>query len=554
MLSGGHVIISRDSAPLDPRRSPGASASNLPRVLAALAALSGGAAWVIFFRQGLVLSHYDAKAHLVVARRAFDNLTPGWQQIGAVWLPLPHILDMLPVQVDLFYRTGLFASIVSIACLAITCYASARLILHTTGSSLGAVTCSVLLVVNPNLLYLHTTPMTEPLLLGATLLVVLWLVEWVDAPGFGLPGSGFELPWKLGCALFAAMWTRYEAWPVVGAAIAAAGYAVWRRGARLPDTVGCLARLAFWPALAVLLFLFNSRVTVGAWFVSDGFYVVDPTYADQPWRTLIGIWWGTHQLSGYAIEAVALIAAAWVAWRGLARRQNAPLLITLALLATAVLPFVAFYDGHPYRIRYMIPTVAACALFSGLAVGLLRSPVAGALPWTPGAPRSQVRATGDWGSSWPAWSMALLLVGSLLIESPPWNPRAPMLLEAQWDRGASIGRRDVTACLARDYHGEKILASMGSLAHYMQELSANGFQIADFINEGNGEIWNLALTTGPAPHAGWMLVEEVAEGGDVLAARITSNGAFATGMRRVCEGGGVALYKRDLTVQTASLR
>ena len=150
--------------------------------------------------------------------------------------------------------------------------------------------------------------------------------------------------------------------------------------------------------------------------------------------------------------------------------------------------------------------------------------------------------------------MALLLVGSLLIESPPWNPRAPMLLEAQWDRGASIGRRDVTACLARDYHGEKILASMGSLAHYMQELSANGFQIADFINEGNGEIWNLALTTGPAPHAGWMLVEEVAEGGDVLAARITSNGAFATGMRRVCEGGGVALYKRDLTVQTASLR
>jgi hypothetical protein len=95
---------------------------------------------------------------------------------------------------------------------------------------------------------------------------------------------------------------------------------------------------------------------------------------------------------------------------------------------------------------------------------------------------------------------------------------------------------------------------MGSLAHYMQELSANGFHIADFINEGNGEIWNLALATGPAPHAGWMLVEEVAEGGDVLAAHIASNGAFLTGMRRVCEGGGVALYKRDFTAQAASLR
>src|SRR6188508_1490873 len=115
MLSGGHVIISK-----------------LPRLLAVVAAVAGGVAWVVFFRQGLVLSHYDAKAHLVVARRVFDNLTPGWQQIGAVWLPLPHLLDMLPVQVDVFYRTGLFASIISIACLAVTSSASARLILRTT--------------------------------------------------------------------------------------------------------------------------------------------------------------------------------------------------------------------------------------------------------------------------------------------------------------------------------------------------------------------------------------------------------------------------------------
>ncbi len=63
----------------------------------------------------LVLSHYDAKAHLVVARRVIDNLTPGWRQIGAVWLPLPHLLQMLPVQVDLLYRTGAFGSLVSIA-------------------------------------------------------------------------------------------------------------------------------------------------------------------------------------------------------------------------------------------------------------------------------------------------------------------------------------------------------------------------------------------------------------------------------------------------------
>jgi hypothetical protein len=166
----------------------------------------------------------------------------------------------------------------------------------------------------------------------------------------------------------------------------------------------------------------------------------------------------------------------------------------------------------------MVPLVAACALMGGLAAGLAR------------------RATVP---------LAALLVISALIESPPWNAQAPMLLEAQWDRPASLGRRAVTECLTREFRGEKILASMGSLAHYMQELSHSGFAIADFLHEGNGEIWKLALETGPAPHTRWMLVEEQAEGGDQLAQRIRQDPAFARGMTKVCEGGGVALYQRE---------
>jgi hypothetical protein len=42
-----------------------------------------------------------------------------------------------------------------------------------------------------------------------------------------------------------------------------------------------------------------------------------------------------------------------------------------------------------------------------------------------------------------------------------------------------------------------------------------------------------------------MLVEEESEGGDVLARRIRDRAAFTAGMTRVCEGGGVALYRRS---------
>ena len=91
-----------------------------------------------------------------------------------------------------------------------------------------------------------------------------------------------------------------------------------------------------------------------------------------------------------------------------------------------------------------------------------------------------------------------------------------MVQEAQWDAPFSLGRRNVTACLMREYRGERILASMGSLAHYMQELSHAGINIRDFVHEGNLPYWQEAIEA-PKGRVGWILVEERAEGGDMLA-------------------------------------
>ena len=38
-------------------------------------------------------------------------------------------------------------------------------------------------------------------------------------------------------------------------------------------------------------------------------------------------------------------------------------------LATAAVPWLAFLDGHPYRIRYMVPLLAAQAIGAGVAAG-----------------------------------------------------------------------------------------------------------------------------------------------------------------------------------------
>jgi hypothetical protein len=485
-------------------------------VLAAVAALAGLAAWAFYLQQDLVLTHYDAKAHLVVARRIIDNLTPGWRQIGAVWLPLPHLLQALPTQVDLLYRTGASGSLLSIGALTVTVWAFARTVLMLTGSPLGALTAAALVLANPNLLYLHATPMTEPLLIAACALSVLWTVEWVwGGSGIGDRGSGIRdpgaPPWWLGVALFAAAWTRYEAWAVIAALWIVVASSVGPRRA---------GQYAAWPAAAVLLFLANSRITVGQWLVSGGFYVPDAAYQGRPFIDFAGVWWGAGQLSGYVVSNVAFVSAAVLARRAAAGRERVAVLCAISLLAAGALPFYAMFEGHPYRIRYMIPVVAGGALLCGIAVGSLRA--------------ARARQ-----------ALATALLAASLVEAPVWDQQTPLLEEVRWDVPSSLERRAVRACLARDYRGEKILASMGSLAHLMQELSHEGLAIADFIHEGNGSIWELALETGPAPHAGWMLVEEESEGGDVLASRVRRDASFAARMQRVCEGGGVALYQRE---------
>src|SRR4051794_33002112 len=108
--------------------------------MVAWGAAAGGAlaAWH-YHELGLTLSHYDARGHLIVARRIIDSITPGWQQVGAVWLPLPHLLNALPVQIDAFYRSGASAVALSIAEYAIAAGAIAWIVESLTGSAASAI-------------------------------------------------------------------------------------------------------------------------------------------------------------------------------------------------------------------------------------------------------------------------------------------------------------------------------------------------------------------------------------------------------------------------------
>lgn len=162
--------------------------------LAALGSLA--AAW--FFSRGYVLYYGDAEAHLDIARRVLDSRTPGYEQIGTVWLPLPHLLMMPFVGNDYLWRTGLAGTIPAVFCFALAGVALFATIRRLFDSTAAAVCATALFALNPNVLYLSSVPMTEPVLF-ASLFGLLYFVVRGSAVGAGL------------CAVAACL-TRYEGW------------------------------------------------------------------------------------------------------------------------------------------------------------------------------------------------------------------------------------------------------------------------------------------------------------------------------------------------------
>ena len=481
----------------------------LPTLLGRLATGLGVIAVYWYASQQLTLAHYDAKAHLVVSRRILDSLTPGWEQIGAVWLPLPHLLNMLPVQIDFLYRSGGFAIALSVMCHGLATAAIAGTVMLLTSSRAGATLAAAIYATNPNVLYLQSTPMTEPMLFGLSTLQVYLVTKWIL-------GGRLVVPATVGWVTILACLTRYEAWSITATLLAASAFAWWRRGHSMAEVINVHARLAVYPVMAVIGFMVFSRITVGEWFVSGGFFVPDAELKGQPLVVFDKIAEGTAILGGDRLVTIAQVSSVVVALTGLWSAGRAPMLVPLALFASVALPATAYLSGHPFRIRYEIPLIVASALATGLAVGLARG----------------------WGRV-----LALLAFIAIVLERPPGDARAAMVAEAQIDRNV-VTRREVTACLQARYQGGTIMASMGALGHYMHELSAAGFDIRDFLHEGNGPLWDSAFTRGPAPLVEWVLVEEVAEGGDAIIRRHRQIPRLLEDFDQVCAGGGVALYRR----------
>jgi hypothetical protein len=185
-----------------------------------IAAMISIAAFFYYLRRGDLLLYGDAVAHINIARRVIDSRTPGLLQLGTVWLPLPH-LAMLPFLIfKWMWQTGIGGSIPSMCAYVLSVTGVFRLMQTVLGSNnhersgtdFAAWFAATIFALNPNLIYLQITAMTEPIYLA----FFIWTLVFVCTALRGcVAGDAKKTTSSLisaGLCLAGACLSRYDGW------------------------------------------------------------------------------------------------------------------------------------------------------------------------------------------------------------------------------------------------------------------------------------------------------------------------------------------------------
>ena len=517
-------------------------------VLAFCAALSLAAiAWN--WRHGAMLNYGDAVAHLHIARRVFDSHRPGVTQLGSVWLPLPHILLIPFVAIYAWWANGAAALIPSALAWLASCAGIYRLARRWLSPAASAVALAFF-VLNPNLLYLQTTAMTEPLFVCEMVWTAVWLVEWRAAQDSQDERVSNTLLWRIAIVQAAAVYTRYDGWVLACLAWCAIGVALLRRGR--------LWQRAYWLASVVVIaapvaWLVYNAVICGDWldFIRGPYSAraielrtaapgAGPPHPGwhNPWVSLIfyakcaemdaaALAWGN------ALLAVSVLGTAW-AW--LTARGKA---FSWALVLWLPLPFYAYsvaYGSVPiflpvwwphswYNTRYGLEMLPAFALGAGFASGFL---IGLAREFKPRLAHYVV-----------VFLFVLLALNAawMLREGPPVYIEGTKNVESR-----RAYEQEIPAALREQLAARPGGVVLMETSVYPQIVAFTGIPLRQTINESDKEFYRAALAA-PASHAALVLAFD----GDEIDGAVHAHPAGLTAVRWFTASGQPAatLYVSD---------
>ncbi len=491
------------------------------RAVLLLGAVIGFSSFAFYYSRGLSVAHYDAKAHLVVARRIIDSPTPGYVQMGSHWLPLTHLLYLPFVAFESQYRSGFLPSLLSVLAFALSGWLVFRISYYMTGSNTAGIFAGAVLLGNANLRYLQSCPLTEPLYIAFLLLVLDGLLRWRD-------GKGGDLPWLPAVWSALSCLCRYEGWYVLG------GILVLFAWDFLAGVLSAKRALR-----AALMFLFAFALPAAAHFgylyarVQDSFLLRVVQGNPAPYET-----YRRPFLSlAYHLGELAQIAALVPLVAGLAGiifcltqrdlfRRRLPLFL---LWLPSLINISALYWGMIYRVRYSVILLPAIAIFASFPATsekvsrralLATSFLVMLLPWMswafphewryhllyqgPGMmilpAASVVLCLVAFASGRHGWPLLLLCVLGMQVPAL-MGERTPILDETLEHSYLEPERQRILEHLSTQYDGSRILIDSMKLAPLIYD---SGLPLRDFVcSEGDKTIWDRAARM-PEREVGWL--------------------------------------------------
>lgn len=179
------------------------------RIIFVLSLLGAIIATCISYFHGWILAYGDAESHIDISKSIVNGLTPGFAQIGGIWLPLTHLLMVPLVYFNPLWRTGLAGSIISGIFYITACVYIFKLTKLITDNLFASFISFIVFGTNLNILYMQSTPMTEIPLIAFFVLSTYYYVKYLykinSIPSLLLAGF-FAL-----CASL----TRYDGWFLV---------------------------------------------------------------------------------------------------------------------------------------------------------------------------------------------------------------------------------------------------------------------------------------------------------------------------------------------------
>jgi len=525
------------------RRGGATREETLPIALGAL--VLAFVALLVCYSRGYMLLYGDAVAHLGIARRIFDSRNPGLVQLGGVWLPLSHVILLPLVWKMEWWQNGMAGAWPSMLCYVFAVTGFFRLGRHLLPPR-WALVATAFFALNPNLLFLSTTAMTEPLFLAVLVWLTLVTLECVHAMHRGDLKRTRRLMIGAGLLVAAAVYTRYDGWIVGAAAWGVLATQMYRRRNLWREVGGSFAVFTLIAVAAPVSWLAFNQHFYHDWldFLRGPYSAAAIEKKTSPpgsrhyrgwhnpaWALLF--YTRAAQVDASAWETGFLLMAAALAglWSTLRRRLELP-----TLLLWIPLPFYIYsvaYGSVPifipqlwphsfYNARYGMEMLPALALFGAVS-----------------AERLQVR-----GKSFSPLIARLLFPVCLslaILNSVVMMYQVPLVLKEGMVNATT--RVAFEAALARELRtfapGSPILMSTSD---HIGALQQAGVPLRRVLSEGDYDSWKATLAA-PAEKAAYV----VAIAGDPVSKVLAKNADGLTELTVLCTTGQpcARIYRSD---------